>query len=222
VGMPGCLTRSQQNFQTSGCSIGISNENVARHINALFSKARADKLRNKLPGLSPELREAAILEELANEIKDLGGKYVLPFTFKNASGSRTLHKLIFVSKNFKGYEIMKDIMAKESSTEDEGVPSFTYSPADASMPLLFSLSQPLSNLRENLLKNFAGQQVTFDEIYKRHSVDTPYISKNYRTVLKELEEDEVISTYSTTGKRRRGTYPGHVRIKFPGGGTDGN
>jgi hypothetical protein len=32
--------------------------------------------------------------------------------------------LIFVSKHFKGYEIMKIIMAKESSTEDQGVASF--------------------------------------------------------------------------------------------------
>jgi hypothetical protein len=38
---------------------------------------------------------------------------------------------------------MKDIMAKESSTDDQGVPSLTYSPADASMPLLFSLQRPL-------------------------------------------------------------------------------
>jgi len=209
-------------FNYNRINAGISNENVAKHIDALFSKARADKLRERLPNLLPELREAAILEELANEIKDLGGNYVLPFTFKNAAGTRTSHKLIFVSKNFKGYEIMKDIMAKESSTEDEGVPSFTYSPADHTMPLLFSLSQPLSKLRESLLGHFASREVTFDEIYTQHSVDTPYIRKNYRTVLKELESEELISVYSTKDKRRKGTYPEHVRINFPIGGTNGN
>ena len=65
------------------------------------------------------MREALILEELAAEIKSLGGSYVLPFTFRNSSGTRTSHKLVFVSKNFKGYAIMKDIMANESSTEDQ-------------------------------------------------------------------------------------------------------
>lgn len=210
-------------FNYNRINAGISNKNVKPHIDALFSQARADRLRNKLPGLSPELREAAILEELANEIRDLGGNYVLPFTFKNASGSRTSHKLVFVSKNFKGYEIMKDIMAKESSTEDEGVPSFTYSPADASMPLLFSLSQPLSKLRESLLIEFAGQEMTRDQIYERHSVDTPYIEKNYNAVLKQLEEDEIISVYSTKSKRQKGTYPKeHVRIKFPAGDANGD
>ena len=112
-------------FNYNRINAGISNKFVAPHIDALFSKPRADKLRRTLPGLPSRRREAIIMEELANEIKDLGGKYVLPFTFKDTSGSRTSHKLIFVSKNFKGYEIMKDIMAKESSTEDEGVPSFT-------------------------------------------------------------------------------------------------
>lgn len=209
-------------FNYNRINAGISNENVAKHIDALFNKERANKLRDKLPTLTPELREAAILEELANEIKDLGGKYVLPFTFKNAAGSRTSHKLVFVSKNFKGYEIMKDIMAKESSTEDEGVPSFTYSPADASMPLLFSLAQPLSNLRDSLLRKFAGQEVTLDQIYEAHSVDTSYVKKNYRAVINELENDGLVTAYSTRGKRRGRTYPNHVRIKFPKRGSDGN
>ena len=33
--------------------------------------------------------------------------------------------LVFVSKHFKGYEIMKDIMAAESSTTEQGVPSLS-------------------------------------------------------------------------------------------------
>ena len=209
-------------FNYNRINAGISNEIVTTHIDALFSKARADKLRVALPGLPPNLREAAILNELVDEIKNLGGTYVLPFTFKNGAGSRTSHKLIFVSKNFKGYEIMKDIMAKESSTEDEGVPSFTYSPADATMPLLFSLAQPMSKLRENLLNHFAGHEVTFDHIYKVHSIDTPYVKKNYREAIKKLEEDNLISAYSENGTRRKGTYPDHVHIKFPERGTNGD
>ncbi len=204
-------------FNYNRINAGISNENVTSHIDALFGKSRADSLRERLPKLAPNLREAAILEELANEIKGLGGRYVLPFTFKNSAGTRTSHKLIFVSKSFKGYEIMKDIMARESSTEDEGVPSFTYSPADASMPLLFSLSQPLSKLRQSLLETFSGKEVTFDQIYQSHSVDKPYISKNYRSVLKDLESDSLIVASSNKGKRRKGTYPNHVLIKFPEG-----
>ena len=205
-------------FNYNRINAGISNPGVRKHMNDLFGPQRAKELRKQLPDLAPALREAALLEELANEIKDLGGKFVLPFTFKNATGTRTSHKLIFVSKHFRGYSIMKNIMAAESSTHDEGVPSLTYSPADASMGLLFSLSQPLDSLRTSLLSSFAGKEVGFREIYETHSVDTPYVEKNYRQILKELEQEGIVKARSTRQKRLVGTYAHHVLIRFPDGG----
>lgn len=201
-------------FNYNRINAGINNPGVKPHMDALFGEERADALRAKLPGLTPELREAAILEELASEIQALGGRYVLPFTFRNGEGTRTSHKLIFVSKHFKGYEIMKDIMAAESSTTDEGVPSLTYSPADASMPLLFSLAQPLSRLKEMLVADFKGQTLTLSELYERHSVGMPYIRKNYREALQALETAGKVFAVATKGTRRKGTYPEHVKIQF--------
>ena len=203
-------------FNYNRINAGINNPAVTEHMNALFGEARADELRVKLKGKNPDLREALILESLANEIKALGGKYVLPFTFKNAAGKRTSHKLIFVSKHFKGYDIMKNIMSKESSTHDQGVPSLTYSPADADMPLLFSLRRPLEALEGSLLTDYAGQEVTFDQIYEAHSVDTSYIRPNYREILMKLENEGKVTARSVSGKRRGLTYPEHVRIKFQG------
>ena len=57
-------------FNYNRINAGISNPIVADHIDALFGKARAEALRARLPGLTPNLREALILEELAAEIKD--------------------------------------------------------------------------------------------------------------------------------------------------------
>lgn len=209
-------------FNYNRINPGISNDFVTEHMNALFSKERADKLRKNLPGIAAELREATILEELAAEIKSLGGKFVLPFTFRNQAGNRTSQKLIFVSKDFKGYEIMKEIMAKESSTHDEGVASFRYSPADASMPLLFSLSQPLSELKKSLLQCYAGQEISLQKIFREHSVDKPYVRKNYSAVIKELEREGSVTAYSIDRDRRKFTYPDHVRIVFPKGDSDGD
>jgi three-Cys-motif partner protein len=202
-------------FNYNRINAGIGNQAVAGHMDALFGKERADVLRVRLSGLSPELREALILEELAAEIKALGGTYVLPFTFRNSSGTRTSHKLVFVSKSFKGYAIMKDIMAKESSTEDQGVPSLAYSPADWSMPLLFSLQRPLDQLRATLLKDFAGQELPVAEIYKRHSVDTPYVMKNYKESLTQLETEGKIAVRSLRDARRKGTFADHLLVRFP-------
>jgi hypothetical protein len=163
----------------------------------------------------PDEREALILEELAQAIRQLGGRYVLPFRFRNASGTRTSHSLVFVSKHFKGYEIMKEIMAKESSVLDQGVPSLTYSPADASTPLLFSLARPLDQLQGALLKDFSGQTISLDEIYLTHNVDTPYIRKNYREALIALGQAKKIETRPPAEKRRKGTFAPHVVVTFP-------
>jgi hypothetical protein len=161
------------------------------------------------------MRESLILEELAQAIKAMGGKFVLPFRFKNASGKRTSHSLIFVSKNFKGYSIMKDIMAKESSTEDQGVPSLTYSPADATMPLLFSLQRPLDQLEKSLLKNFAGNELSVENIFECHSVDRPFVLKNYKEVMMRMESEGKLAVRSLKGNRRKGTFADHLLVRFP-------
>ena len=202
-------------FNYTRINAGLSNSFMNLHMNALFGSERADTLRTRLLGLTPELRQAAILEELANAIRGAGGEFVLPFTFKSASGARTSHMLIFVTKHFLGYSIMKDIMARESSTEDEGVRSFCYSPADESTPWLFSLRQPLGTLKQSLLEEFAGLEIGLEDIYKSHSVDSPYVKKNYRQILKQLESDGAISARSTTGRRVAGTFPSHVLVSFP-------
>jgi len=208
-------------FNYNRINAGIGNHAVASHMDALFGKERAEALRACLAGLSPELREALILEELAAEIKALGGTYVLPFTFRNSKGKRTSHKLIFVSKSFRGYAIMKDIMAKESSTEDQGVPSLAYSPADRSMPLLFSLQRPLDQLRTSVLRDFAGQELSVAEIYERHSVDKPYVMKNYKECLTQLEAEGKVAVRSLKGTRRKGTFADRLRVSFPGSCADG-
>lgn len=202
-------------FNYNRINAGISNDAVEAHMTALFGPERAHKLRKRVAGASPTMRESMILEEMTLAIKEMGGTFVLPFRFKNPSG-RPTHHLIFVSKNFRGYSIMKEIMTKESSTEDQGVPSFTYSPADASMPLLFSLQQPLSALRASLLETFAGRELTTVQIYEAHSVDTPFIMKNYKEVLRQMEEDGVILVRSLkTGRRPKGSFADHLIVGFP-------
>lgn len=200
-------------FNYNRINAGISNPLVKDHMDALFGVERADRLRKMLPEKSPEKREELILEELAQAIKEMGGKYVLPFRFKNARGTRTSHSLIFVSKHFKGYEVMKDIMAKESSVTDQGVASFTYSPADASTPLLFSLARPFDVLKDEILATFSGKRRTMKQIYEQHSVDTPFVSRNYKDALLTLEKEGKIT--AEPAKRNKGTFADHVMVTFP-------
>lgn len=151
-------------FNYNRINMALPNETVREHMNSLFGERRADLIRKELENLAPYERENLVLERLAEALREAGGKYVLPFTFKNDHSARTSHHLIFVSKNPTAYKIMKDIMARESSEQNQGVPSFEFSPASEKFPMLFELSRPLDDLEEMLLGEFAGQTLTMKEI----------------------------------------------------------
>lgn len=199
-------------FNYNRINAGLSNDAVKSRLDALFGKERADCLRQKVEGESPTKRQGLILQELSDTLEEMGAKYVLPFCFMNDRG-RLTHHLIFVTKHFKGYEVMKEIMHKESSTEDQGVASFAYSIADESMSRLFNLTLPLDELDEMLVKEFSGQTMTTLEIYEEHSVGRPYIRKHYKDVLRKLELERKIKVTDPNGKKRRG-FPERLIIEF--------
>src|ERR1051326_1939787 len=95
-------------FNYNRISTGLQNAAVKDHMDALFGEDFANKLRRDIKGLNPEEREIAIIEGIVEALQQMGGKYVLPFRFKNEAGTRTSHHLILVTKHVKGYEIMKD------------------------------------------------------------------------------------------------------------------
>lgn len=205
-------------FNYNRINMGLSNPAVKEHMNALFGQERADKLRDKLNLLQSHEREPTIVEEICQALRQMGGKYVLyvlPFCFKHESGKRTSHHLIFVSKHIKGYEIMKDIMAKESSDQDQGVPSFEYNPATRKQPFLFELLRRLDELEDILLKEFKGKKIKMKDIYDNHHVGTPYIKRNYKNALINLEAQGKITVNPPASKRRANTFGDNVEVDFP-------
>lgn len=202
-------------FNYSRINAGLSNRYVAQHMDALFGPERAPALRRKLEPMMPRDREFTIVEELAQALKAKGGKYVLPFGFRNAAGKRTTHHLIFVTKHFKGYETMKDIMARESTSRSQGVPSFMYNPADRLQRLLFELARPLDDLGEMLLTEYAGRTLTMREIYVEHSLDRPYVAKNYKQVLGSLEKTGLVRADPPAAERKKNTFADKVSVMFP-------
>jgi len=206
-------------FNYNRINMGLSNDAVKEHMNALFGKVRADQVREKLNKLNPQERELSVVEAICEALKEMGGQYVLPFRFRHEIGNRTSHHLIFVSKHVKGYEIMKEIMAKESSEQMQGVPSFEYNPATLQQPLLFELTRPLEELESMLLDKFSGRSMTMKEVYDQHHVGKPYISKNYKTALGNLEAQNKIVADPPANKRRKMkgevTFADSVKVAFP-------
>lgn len=200
-------------FNYNRVNMGIGNELVEEHMNALFGVRKANDLREKVSSLGSTERELVIVEEIAQSIKAMGGgnRYVLPFAFRNSNGTRTSHHLMFVSKNFRGYEVMKEVMAAESSIAVKGVASFEYNAASRRQPLLFNLSRPLEELGQMLRQEFRGQTLTMLEIYEKHNVDRPYIRKNYKDALSSLHDNGLISAPT----RRKGSFGDKVIVIFP-------
>jgi len=202
-------------FNYNRINAGLTNPSVEKHMTALFGDDALVGLRRALDGLVPEEREPVILGALKDALRAYGHRFVLPFCFKREDGERTSHYLIFVSKAFKGYDVMKSIMANHSSEQSQGVPSFTYVPPPTRQQLrALDFSRPLDDLRDMLLTAYAGRTLTLPTLYEEHSPDLPYLMKNYTAVLATLEQDGQISV-ARPPRGHRGHFGKRTSITFP-------
>lgn len=202
-------------FNYNRINMGLTNPYFIERINAIFGEKRAEDLRNKIISMNALDRELTIINELGLAINELGFPYLVPFCFKDGLGKKTSHYLIFISKHERGYEIMKEIMAKYSTETVQGVPTFEYCPATKRQPFLFSFRWPMKGLSEMLLEEFTGQTLTMGEIYHRHHVGKPFIKKNYKAELIKMEEKEEIRAKPSAENRRAGTFGDNVLVTFP-------
>jgi three-Cys-motif partner protein len=203
-------------FNYNRISMGLGNASVEEHMDVLFGKERADRLRErfKMRDVQPWEREAFIVEEMMQALKDMGGQFVLPFRFRDERGTRTTHHLFFVTKHFRGYAIMKDVMAGYSSTSEQGVATFEYNPADERQQMLFELVRPLDDLEGMLLRDYADRTLGIKEIFEGHSIGRRYVLKNYREVLCKLEQEKRITIDPPCPPRKKGTLAEHAKISF--------
>lgn len=202
-------------FNYNRINMGLSNPLVQEHMDCLFGSDRAKTLRSALNRMQPAQRELMIVENLCDALGANSGRFVLPFRFRDAQGTRTSHHLIFVTKHFRGYEIMKGIMAKESSLSEQGVPTFEYNRADADYPMLFELNRPLDDLEGMLLKEYASRTMTMGDVYTLHNVRRRYIKSNYKDVLKAMESKGLLICDPCAAKRRKDTMADNVSVTFP-------
>jgi len=155
-------------FNYNRINPAINNSFVVEQMNDIFGAVRAEQLREKVRGLSPEERRNTIINELAAALREVGGRFVLPFEFRSPHGERTSHYIVFVSKHFLGYHIMKEVMAGLSSDDGE-VRSFEYVPVKSpQLRLLFDLATPhsISTLKKLLASKCAGNILPFGRCMK--------------------------------------------------------
>jgi len=207
-------------FNYNRVNAALSNPVMTDNMNSFFGKSRANKLRSEISSKTPQDRENLIIAGLKESLAEFGGKYSIEYFFKDETGKKTSHFLIFVSKHPLGYKIMKDIMAGESSTMDEGVANFGYNPMDKFQPNLFEGTfSPIDELAEDLLNAFVGQTLIAKDIFHRHNIGKHYVFRNYQDALRKLEEKGRIITKPSLSERRKidelVTFSENVVVTFP-------
>jgi hypothetical protein len=211
-------------FNYGRVNAGVSNPRVESHMQALFGVDRLEALQEEVQGLTPKQREATVVNALVETMKAEAGdrRFVLPFTFKHARQNRTSHHLVFVTKHFKGYDVMKSIMGKEASCDEDGVVGkFEFIPATSpAQQFLFDFARPITDLPLMLLEHFAGRTLSLPEIYEEHSVGKGFFEKHYRAVLIQMEKDGRIDVQGRSLSKRTGKpimrgFPPRLRATFP-------
>jgi len=201
-------------FNYNRINMGIDNNLVEPHMQALFGDERLARLREEMTSLGPEGREHCVRRGLGEALEEMGAPFLIPFRFKR-QGGRVSHYMCFVSKHPLGYSIMKSIMANAGVVDEDGVPLFEYMPKSAGTQLAFERDRPIEALAGALLTRFAGQTLTMEEVYDVHNVGTPFVKPNYKRVLMQMEEKGEITCEPDRESRRTNTLADRVLINFP-------
>jgi len=206
-------------FNYNRIQVSLANPKVIEHMDALFGKERAERLRTQLETVPAEEKEPTIIEAVTEALHDAGATYVLPFCFKDSHRHCTSHHLILATKHPRGYQIMKDIMARESSSDVQGVPSFEYNPATIRQTILYEYSRPIEDLENLLLAEFAGKTLSMNEVFEQHNVGRRFIRPNYKEALITLEHEGkiIVNPPANQRRQRKGipTFADDVIVTFP-------
>lgn len=193
-------------FNYNRINPGLTNPAVLELIKGLFGAERSEALRAKVAGRSPDERQTFIIDALTDALGDVGGKFVLPFQFESEHGKRPSHYIIFVSKEFRGYHIMKEVMAGLSSDEGE-VKRFENVPMRSPQMQLFldiGRVHSIDTLKDLLAVACAGTVQTIKDVYESNTVGTPYTLKNVKDAIIALEtEDRVTVDKPATQRPKR-------------------
>lgn len=182
----------------------LSNPKVMSRLNELFGdNAWQSQPFMKMQGSE---REKAFLFYFKSQ---LGCRYVREFKIRHDvedihGGDRTKYYLLHASNHVKAALLMKEVMWHLG--DEEG----TFNFSGESQAVLISETPPDQDLQNFILREFAGSEITFDELRER-TWSLSFIEKNYRSVLKAREGKEI--TISRVTSKQTGI-KGRDRIRF--------
>ncbi|MFB9865631.1 three-Cys-motif partner protein TcmP [Rufibacter immobilis] len=213
-------------FNYNRINAALDNPCLFENMKELFGYQRALELGTLLHKKKPREREEVIMDAVKKAMSEIGGAFTLEFKF--SKGKRTSHHLIFVTKDKKGFGLMKSIMAKVSDRLEAHIKSsltrfsfnaFKPNETNSQLALFDNNVLVACKLGGELLKVFAGKTMTMYDIYLNHHVGNHYIESDYKNAIRHLEEVRAVTTNPTAEKRqiRNGirTVSDKLLISFP-------
>ncbi|MCL6546836.1 MAG: three-Cys-motif partner protein TcmP [Bryobacteraceae bacterium] len=198
----GILQRPQTealiNFMYYRINMDAGNAKVQHHLDAMFGDGEW-RTQAFLRGGGWN-REQGFLEYFKCQIK---AQYKLQFRIRcdvedGVAKSRTKYYLIHASNHPKAALLMKEVMWPLG--DEEGL--FDFSGEKHGM--LFSSSPREEELRRALLQEYSGkEEVEFDQL-REETWDLPFIEKHYRSVVKQLKEEDLVEITPVSSKTDRG------------------
>ena len=162
-----------------------------------------DALKELMSGASPRDNEYRAVDFLSTCLRSRGVPYVLPMRFTDEGNDRTSYHLVLASKDFKAYELMKEVMRRICTDHTETVVPFEFNVRTTGPhQLVLPAFVPEHDLSGRLFERFAGSSLPFRDVYRTFEAEhtTPFIRRDYVAALDDLRGQELLS-----GGRRGGT-----------------
>jgi hypothetical protein len=141
-------------------------------------------------------RENGFLDYFVAKLK---AKYVLPFRIGYHSedkvrGERTKYYLLHASNHPSAVLLMKEVMWPLG--DEDG----TFDFSGESQGVLISRTPQTDELRQILLREFAGKEESFDDI-REQTWKLPFVEKHYREVIQNMRAKGIVMVTPVSSKK---------------------
>jgi three-Cys-motif partner protein len=175
-------------------NMDLSNPAVQVNVDRLFG----DQQWRRQPFMNAKgvVRENGFLNYFVSK---LAAKYVLPFRIgydpeDKVKGERTKYYLLHASNHPSALLLMKEVMWPLG--DEDG----TFDFSGESQGVLISRTPQANELRQILLRQFAGKQLSFDNI-REQTWQLPFVEKHYREVIQELRTEGIVMVTPVSSKK---------------------
>lgn len=149
-----------------------------------------------------------IVNNLGAEFEKLIGKkiYYTAFQFQEEDSKTTSHFILHITKNSKGYELVKAIYNDFANvgTEFDGIHTYTFDAKniDSKENILFDdYNSNIIALRDSLYEEYRGRIIDAKTLFDEHQKNTKYCLRHYTEALRWLVSLNKIRAVFTDNKR---------------------